>query len=334
MIKFLVVDDHVELCEVMKDFFEGRGYEVHAAYRGDEALDLVQKIKPHLVFLDIGLPDISGLDLLLRIKKIDKTVKVIMITAYQDEDRIETAKQRGASDYVVKPFTLEYMQTTVLGKIHNQLFEDLRNEHENLTRVYKKLSQNIVQSIYALARTLEERDCYTRGHSERVSRYASAIAEEMGFSEERIKIVAQAGLLHDIGKIGVVNGILHNPGKLNEEQWDRVKRHPGVGAEILEGVEELREHVLMVRHHHERWDGNGYPDGLKGEKIPLGARIMAVADAYDAMTSDRSYRQTATQKDAYKELVKGKGIQFDPEVVDAFTGVLTKWGIVTADVST
>ena len=352
MIKLLVVEDEPNMRGFLKDFFEKQNYEVYAAANGEDALQLIRNSRPHLVFLDIGLPGMSGIDVLAHMKKFDNTIKVIMVTAIHDKQKIEEATRLGASDYVIKPFSFDYLKNVALGKVHTQLFEDLRKEvqekellykeiekkADELQKAYGKLAQTAVQALYALAKALEARDPYTHGHSESVTRYATWIGEKLrgkpGWESVTLdtgKILRNGGLLHDLGKIGIVDGILNKPGKLTEEEWAQVREHPGKGAHILEGVEEFKEYALVARHHHERWDGKGYPDGLKGKQIPPGARILAVADAYDAMTSDRPYRKAGTPIDAAKELVKYKGTQFDPEAVDAFIIALIEHGVLSEE---
>ncbi len=352
MIKLLVVEDEPNMRGFLKDFFEKQNYEVYTASNGEDALKLIKNSRPHLVFLDIGLPGMSGMDVLARIREFDNTIKVIMVTGVQDKQKIEEAAKLGASDYVTKPFTFDYLQNVALGKVHAQLFEDLRREvqekgllykeiekkADELQKAYGKLAQTAVQALYALAKALEARDPYTHGHSESVTRYATWIGEKLrgkqGWENVTLdagKILRNGGLLHDLGKIGIVDGILNKPGKLTKEEWAQVKEHPAKGAHILEGVEEFKDYALVARHHHERWDGKGYPDGLKGKQIPSGARVLAVADAYDAMTSDRPYRKAGTPIEAAKELLKCKGTQFDPEPVDAFIIALKEHGVLSEE---
>lgn len=352
MIKLLVVEDEPNMRGFLKDFFERQNYEVYAASNGEDALDLIRSSRPHLVFLDVGLPGMSGMDVLARIKEFDNTIKVIMVTAVHDKQKIEEATKLGASDYVIKPFSFEYLEKVALGKVHTQLFEELREEveekellykelekkAEELQKAYGKLAQTAVQALYALAKALEARDPYTHGHSESVTRYATWIGEKLrgkqGWEHVTLdtgKILRNGGLLHDVGKIGIIDGILNKPGKLTEEEWAKVREHPAKGAHILEGVEEFKEYALVARHHHERWDGKGYPEGLKGKEIPSGARIMAVADSYDAMTSDRPYRKAGSAVEAAKELLRCKGTQFDPEAVDAFIDALKEHGVLSEE---
>ncbi len=198
------------------------------------------------------------------------------------------------------------------------------NMLEDVSESYKKLEDLFIKLITVIINALDAKSSWTKGHSENVAKYAEQIAKEMGIDEDGIKNIRLAGLLHDIGKIGTYDYLLDKPTKLTGEEFEIVKKHPAQGAKILEGIEQLKAEIPLIRHHHERVDGKGYLNGLKGEKIPLGARILHVADSYDAMMSDRPYRPPMGTKYAISELEKHKGTQFDPQVVDAFLRVLKK----------
>lgn len=191
-------------------------------------------------------------------------------------------------------------------------------------RLYEELSTAYISTIKALIVALDERDPYTRGHSERVAMYAQMIAKEMDLSDKQIELLGIAGLLHDIGKMGIEDAILHKPGVLTHKEYEVVKTHPVKSISILEPIGYMTDILPLIRHHHERYDGHGYVNGLRGEEIPLGARILAVADSYEAMTSDRPYRRAMPKERAIRELKAGSGTQFDPRVVKAFLSVLEK----------
>lgn len=193
-----------------------------------------------------------------------------------------------------------------------------------LIKAQKQLEQAELATITTLVLTEEAKDPYVRGHSKRVTRCAVEMASELGLAESERKIIERAGILHDIGKVGISDAILHKPGKLNDEEWAIIKKHPQRGSEILEPLQFLREEKDMICHHHERLDGKGYPDGLKGEEIPLGARILAVADTFDAMNSERSYRKPLSEDAIISELKKARGSQLDPRIVTAFLDLLKK----------
>lgn len=321
MIRLLIVDDQMGVTKVLKNFFEEKNYEVNTATTIKECIEIIKSYQPHIIFLDVLLPDGSGVDIIPKIKEINPEAKIIMITAVDEQKVIEKCFQLGATDYIVKPFSLKYLEDTVLRKVYSQLFDEIKKQKEIISKAYEKI-------VYILAKVIEEKDVYLAGHSERVTEYSIDVAKELGLPQEKIHLLEQAGKLHDIGKIGVSDDVLHKPGKLNESEWQEVKQHPSVGAELLGYLENFREQTESVKSHHERYDGSGYPDKLRGEDIPLLARILSVSDAYDAMTTKRPYRETYSPQQAVRELIKNKGTQFDPNIVDIFVKILVKKGVV------
>ncbi|MBU0635106.1 MAG: response regulator [Candidatus Omnitrophica bacterium] len=344
MLKILVVDDEPEITEILKNFFLRKNYHVSVAYNGQAALDIIKEERPHLVFLDIRMPVMDGLTVLRNIRQMDTSIKVIMVTALEDENTVNEAKKLGAVDYVRKPFQLDYMEKEVLEKVNTQLFGDLRQEIEEKNKLIeqlaqevkranelnKKLKRNFYQTILSLATALEARDRYTHGHSERVDIYSTIIAQELkdayGFELddkffENLHIEAR---LHDIGKIAIVDTVLNKPGRLTQEEYEIIKIHPLQSAHILAPLEDLTENIEVIKHHHERYDGKGYPDSLSGDMIHLRARIIAAADSFDAMTSDRPYRKAMEIEVAVTELEKNKGTQFDVKVIEAFVSAYKK----------
>ena len=328
----------------MKNFFLRKGYSVFVANNGQAALDIIKEQRPHLVFLDIRMPVMDGLTLLRKVRLIDTSIKVIMVTAFEDEKSVQEAKLLGAVDYIRKPFKLDYLEREVIEKVNAQLFDDLRRELEEKSRLIeqlamevehvnslnRKLKRNFYQSILSLAIALEARDRYTHGHSERVDLYSRIIAEELKekLSREIDNVFLEAlhieTLLHDIGKIAVPDVILNKPDRLTDEEFALIQIHPVKSAHILSPLEDLKESREVIRHHHERVDGKGYPSGLIKEDIPFRARIIAVADAFDAMTSARPYRKAMPIEQAITELEKNKSIQFDEDVVNAFVSAHKK----------
>ena len=323
MVKLLVADDEQKICRLLENFFSERGYEVLLAHDGPSALDCIRRERPHLVFLDLRMPGLNGLDIQKEAKAIDQTIKIIVISAIEDEETIRRARDLGAADYVIKPFSLEYLKEEVLSKVSTSLYEDLRKVNEELKVSVVRL-RNIVNGIVAAFSAVVSKidPHYTHEHVTRSVDYASKIIQKLrqqgvsfdGASEE----VLLAGiLLHDIGKIFTPKEILYKPGPLTDEEWEVMRRHPVDGAEVLEQIANLKEMALNVRYHHERYDGGGYPEGKKGQDIPIGARIAAVVDAFDAMISDRPYRKAMPVEQAIEELLRNRGTQFDPQVVDA-----------------
>jgi putative two-component system response regulator len=320
MIKLVVIDDDDMICSNLKRFLDKKGYIVYTALTGEVGIKLIREISPHVVLLDIVLPDISGIEVLRQLKEHDMTIRVIMITAMTDKKIMEEANKLGASDYVTKPFTIDYLNNTVMNKVYAQIIDHQR--------------ETIVQIIYLLVEALEAKDKYTRGHSESVSKYILWIAEELKnraewkWVKEKIQFLKNVALLHDIGKIGVKNEILNKKDRLTDEEVKEIQKHVKVGSHILEKVDDLFHYTKVILHHHERWDGKGYPSGLKEKNIPAASRILAVADTYDAMSSERPYRKSLPIGEIISEIQKTKGKQFDPEVIDALVEALKRREII------
>lgn len=335
--KILIADDEADIRELLGDFLEGEGYECVLASDAFEALKKFEEMGDiDLVMSDIRMPGKTGLELLSDIKELDADVVVIMISAVKDIESAISAMSKGAYDYVAKPFKLtevsliakkavEKRRLILQNKEYQRDLERLVAERTmELEQALMELDSTYIFTLRALVTALDTRDEETQGHSVRVVKYTLKLAELMGWSDkkhEQLKILEYAALLHDIGKIGIPDAILRKPGKLTDEEWDVMKTHPEIGYKILYKIEFLEEASQIVLHHHERFNGTGYPAGLKGEDIPIGSRIFAVADTLDAMTSERPYRKALSFEIASEELVKFRGIQFDPHVVDAFLSV-------------
>jgi len=323
MVKLLVADDEQKICRLLENFFAERGYQVLVAHNGPSALECIRKERPHLVFLDLRMPGLNGLDILKEAKALDEMMKIIVITAIEDDETIQRARALGATDYVIKPFSLEYLKEEVLMKVSTSLYEDLRKVNEELKQSVERLREVVRGIVAAFSAVVSKIDPhYTQQHVVRSVEYAQKIIgklrqQGLRFDQASEEVLLAGILLHDIGKIFTPKDILYKPGPLTDDEWEVMRRHPVDGAEVLQQIANLEEMACNVRHHHERYDGAGYPDRLKGEQIPLGARIAAVVDAFDAMISDRPYRKALTVDEAIKELKRCQGTQFDPQVVDA-----------------
>ncbi len=338
--KILVVDDESSVREVLRKMLEQDGHEVRGAVDGEDALLRLAEKPADLVIADILMPKMDGLELVRRLKAEPRTseIPVMVLTAKGAvETRIE-GYRLGVDDFLTKPFNREELRLRVgrlirmrqeKASMAQKLFElGLKvSVQEELLKVgkggdfasaYFDLQQMSLDVVRSLALALDARDHYTRGHSEWVAKYSVQIAKTMNCSEQETEKLELAALLHDVGKIGVKDSILRKPAKLTQEEFAVVQRHPLSSAEIIQPVAYLRELVPAVRHHHERYDGKGYPDGLAGESIPFSARILTVADAFEAMTSDRPYRRALTFEKALAEIRRCRGSQFDPVIVDAF----------------
>lgn len=496
-IKILVVDDEEGILDVTEGYFQRKGYEVYTAGNGAEALEILNQVKIGCIFTDINMPVMDGLELAERVRQIESTLPVVVMTGYPSlENSIQTLKN-GVVDYLIKPVNLEQMELTLkrilrerelfvenlilkeeverqerlrqlntelLQKVEevntlNRVMEDfaatdssygifnkvvdlgveelkadkvffhiyseqdaslvlvakssspyeteevLRTFGKDITEqaksyivealesdqnpclisdsktksvlgrpiqsfmvvplkirdkifgvasafifredaffsekdiyymnfitqkaasaieniaLYENIYENLFSTLYAFVTALEVRDLYTQRHSTRVAKYAHMIASQMGCSEEELDVINFAGSLHDIGKIGIRDDILLKPGPLTDEEYEKIKEHPVIGADIISKLGLWDREMEIIRHHHERYDGKGYPDGLSGQEIPKLARIMAVADCYDAMASDRAYRKKMDKKSVLDIIRQNSGTQFDPEAVDAFLAV-------------
>lgn len=291
------------------------------AYLGWNAVDLV--------LLSTTLPDSDGFELLRCIREDEKlqSIPVIMMTTDQSQKAEAAITMAGAFDIIRKPFVpiivvKKVEQVLELEYLHRHLRSEVRRQTKLAEERLESSRRLFGQMVMALSETIDAKDAYTRGHSRRVARYARMISARIGWqNEEKVKIY-QMGLLHDIGKIGVPEAIINKPDRLTEEEYAKIREHTVIGSKILGQVEEFPELAIGARSHHERFDGRGYPDGMAGEAIPIYARIIAVADSYDAMTSRRSYRDILPQHVAREELLKGAGAQFDPRFVKVMVQII------------
>ncbi len=338
--KVLITDDENDIRELLGDFLEDKGFQYFLAENAFEALKIFKENKDiDIVMSDIRMPGRSGLDLLGDIKQIDEDVIVIMISAVKDIESAITAMSKGAYDYVSKPFKLAEVGIIVDKAIdkrrlilenreyQHQLEQKVEQRTEELKNALEELDKTYRMTLESLATALDMRDEETQGHSVRVLQYSMKLASLMGITDpEKLKILEYGSLLHDIGKIGIPDSILKKPSSLNEEEWVIMRTHPYVGFKILHNIKFLEDVAKIVLHHHENYDGSGYPDKLKKFEIPWGARIFAVADALDAMTSERSYRSKLSFIEAAKELDEYSGVRFDPEVIKAFQSIsIEEW---------
>lgn len=311
--RILIVDDNKVNIELLRAQLKPYNYRIETALDGEDALAKVTKDPPDMVLLDLMMPKISGYEVCKAIKqnKLTQFVPVIVITALQELDDKLKAIELGADDFLVKPFNKLELITRIKSLLRmKELHDDLDN------------SENI---LFTLAEALEAKDIYTRGHSERVAKYSVEIAKKLNLPAKDIEIIRKGGLLHDIGKIGVREDILLKPGRLTDEEMGHVKSHPKRGFEICQPLKSLHEALACIRSHHERYDGSGYPDGLKGDDIPLCGMILAVADSFDAMTTDRPYRKALSFETATKifndEINSG---QWNPKIVKIFLEIIKK----------
>ena len=306
----LVVDDEPANVDLVQSYLKANSYKVIKAYSGEEALKKAFADPPDLILLDVMMPDISGFEICRRLKSDNRTqlIPVILLTALQDFQSKIQGLEAGADEFLSKPFNLTELLTRV----------------RNLLRI-KRLTDQLEQTesvIFALARAVEAKDSYTKEHILRIANYAERLGRALNLESQEILAIRYGGILHDIGKIGVSEAILRKPGPLTEQEWLEIRKHPIIGESIIQPMRFANKVGPIVRGHHERWDGKGYPDGLKEKAIPLGARIVALVDSYDAMTTDRPYRKALSVKRACREIEQDAGSKFDPELVPIFLKLL------------
>ncbi len=322
--RVIVVDDDVTNLKAAGYILSNADLHVTGLKSGQAFLDYVsEKGFPNLVLLDIKMPEMDGFETLEKLRKIEgggADVPVIFLSADESEETETTGLKLGALDFIKKPFVPDVLIIRVKHMIElDRLQKNLAEEVEKKTKENEKLFIHVVSS---LAAAIDAKDTYTNGHSGRVAKYAKEIARRTGYTEKEQNDIYMMGLLHDVGKIGVPDAVINKPTGLSDEEFDLIKNHPAMGARILGTIQEMPSLSRGARWHHEKYDGSGYPDGLKGEDIPKEARIIAVADAYDAMTSHRSYRSALTQEKVRSEIVKGKGSQFDPVFADVMLDMI------------
>src|SRR5688572_30403565 len=327
--RILIVDDEPEITAILMDLFSGE-YDCDSAPSAEEAIETLKNREFELVVSDITMPGMSGLDMIPHVKQLSPNSVVVMISGMQTVESAIGALRLGAFDYVMKPFDLRQVEAVVTRALEHQDLIVAKQRYENhleelveqrtaeLDHTLNSLEDAYRSTLKALTAALETRDLETHGHSERVVTYSLRLGREYGLDPSRMKSLEFGSLLHDIGKIGVPDLILRKPAKLTDEEWVLMREHPLHGQQILRGIEFLEGPARVVAQHHEKWDGSGYPLGLQGDDIDLCARIFSVADAFDAITSDRVYRRGKSYQEAADELDEWAGRQFDPKVVEAF----------------
>ena len=304
--KILVVDDEPSIVDVLTRFLSREGYEVVTAANGLQALERVSQEQPDLILLDVTMPEMDGFTVCQRLKEDENTalIPITMLTGLDDREHRTRGIEAGADDFLTKPFE----QSILRARFRSQL---------RLKRLTDQL-EHTEGVIFMLAAAVEAKDAYTEGHLRRLRTYSEHLALAYGLSPAEVRAVRYGGVLHDIGKIGVDEAIIRKPGPLTPEETAQMRRHPEIGAQIISQMRFARDVAPIISGHHEYWDGSGYPLGLKGEEIPIGARIITIVDAYDAMTTDRPYRAALSDEEAIRRLQAGRGTQFDPDLLEVF----------------
>ena len=320
----IVVDDDASNLKIAGHILSRAGFRVSALGGGQTLIDyILKKGEPDLILLDIKMPGMDGFETLKKLRSVcdpNGEIPVIFLTSDEKEETETKGLELGAMDFIKKPFVPKVLTLRVRHIIDlNHLQKSLEKEVEKKTKENERLFLQVVSS---LADAIDAKDTYTNGHSGRVAKYAREIARRFGYDEKRLNEIYMMGLLHDVGKIGVPDAVINKPAKLTDEEFEIIKNHPVLGARILGNIREMPQLTNGARWHHEWYDGKGYPDGLSGDDIPEEARIIAVADSYDAMTSHRSYRKPLPQGVVRDEIENGKGTQFDPRFADIMIAMI------------
>lgn len=315
----LVVDDDTANLRMASHILNAEQMRVSCLKSGEDALAFLRDNRPDLILLDVHMPGMDGFETLACIRSNKETadIPVIFLTADDDGNTETRGLEAGAKDFIKKPFVPEVLllrvrHTIDLIRLQTDLSREVDKKTQEVLRQQEKLERISMQIVTALSGAIDAKDTYTNGHSTRVAEYSREIARRAGFTDKMQNDIYMMGLLHDVGKIGIPDSIINKPAKLTDEEYEIIKNHPVMGAKILKNITEFPQLTVGTRWHHEHFDGTGYPDGIAGEDIPKEARIIAVADAYDAMSSRRSYRDVLAQAIVRKEMEKGKGSQFDP----------------------
>ena len=317
----LVVDDDRTNLQIIRDVLSD-SYELQLAISGEMALKFAARRKPDLILMDLMMPGMDGIETMRRIRQDPNNLDIpfIFLTADQSTDTEAECLNMGASDFITKPIVAAVLERRISRILELEDFHrDLQAKVEEKTRQYQELA---LESIFAIVNIIEAKDEITEGHSVRVAGYSMALAKAMGYDESKVDQVYQTGLLHDVGKIGIPDLILKKEGKLTNEEYGEIKEHTSIGGHILAAIETMGYLADGAKYHHEKFDGTGYPKGLKGKEIPEIGRIIAVADVFDALVSKRHYKEAMDVETAKQEILRGSGTQFDPDIVQVFLGLL------------
>jgi putative nucleotidyltransferase with HDIG domain len=331
--KILIVDDELNIRSLLARELSDDSTECVVTHSPFEALNKTRNEGFSILISDIMMPGMSGMELLRLVRKHDSVIGVIMITGMGDVKTAVDSLRMGASDFITKPFDLPTMQRAIHRALERrrliienrfyrqELEKNIRKRTTELNGALEEIEESYTITLEALVSALDAREHETHAHSQRVKEFALALARQLGLEGDELTHMGRGALLHDVGKIGVPDSILLKPGKLTHAEWVEMRRHPQTGYEILRNIKFLSPAAEIVLCHQERWDGKGYPNSLRGGDIPLGARIFAVVDALDAMTSDRPYREALSFETALAEIKNCAGSQFDSQIVDCFFSI-------------
>jgi putative two-component system response regulator len=316
----LIVDDEYIGRETLQSILEGEGYELEMAENGLQALEKARKLSPDVILLDVMMPGMTGFEVCQRIRNDPQIaeIPIIILTALDDRESLLNALKAGADDFVSKPFDRYELRARLMGITRLNRYQKLIQERAKLREANAQLLAAYEATIEGLSHALDLRDRETEGHSQRVTQLTIKIAQALSIPDEEIMHIRRGALLHDVGKIGIPDSILHKADILTAEEWTIMRKHPQLAYDMLYPIEYLHPALDIPLNHHEKWDGTGYPRGLKGEQIPIVARLFAVVDVWDALTSDRPYRPAWSEQEALLYIREQSGKHFDPQVVELF----------------
>jgi putative two-component system response regulator len=334
--RLLIVDDEDTIRLVLAKYLRTRGFEVSTAESGDAALEVLAGARFDLMLCDVRMPGLSGVELVPAALQRDPNLGIVMLSAVNDAPTATEAMAHGVLDYLTKPIELQHLHDAVQRALHKRMLmseqgrferairEEVADRTRELEHEKAQLRDVTVGVIESLVSAMEAKDAYQRGHSARVGELAASIAEYLQLSPDVVEDVRTAGRLHDVGNIGVRSEVMNKPGALDPDETEHVRDHVRIGIDILSPLHHIERAVLFVGDHHEAWDGSGYPNGRAGDRISIGGRILAVADAFDSLISRRAFRQPITQDEALDRLRDRVGVQFDANVFEALRAVVKK----------
>jgi putative two-component system response regulator len=320
----LIVDDEESGRQTLESILEGEGYNLIMAENGPQAIDKAKMFLPDVILLDVMMPGMTGFEVCERIRNDPPVaeIPIIILTALDDRESLLTGLKAGADDFISKPFDRFELRARLIGITRINRYHKLVQEREKLQEAHTHLLDAYEATIEGWSHAMDLRDRETEGHSRRVTDLTVKMAREHGMSEDDLVYVRRGALLHDMGKLGIPDAILQKPDKLTDEEWKIMRMHPQFAYDMLSRVEYLKAALDIPFCHHEKWDGSGYPRGLKGEEIPVAARIFAVVDVWDALTSDRPYRPAWSREDTLAYIREQSGKHFDPQIVELFFKVI------------
>jgi len=320
----LIVDDEPSGRDTLESILEPEGYNLIMAENGYQALEMALAIRPDVILLDVMMPGMNGFEVCRRIRgeKQLAEIPILFLTALDDRQSLLNGLEAGADEFISKPYDRYELRARLLGITRLNRFRKLIEERSNLEQAHVELMAAYEATIAGWSHALDLRDRETEGHSQRVTQLTISLAEAFGLSQDEMTHIRRGALLHDIGKLGVPDGVLHKPGPLSEAEWVVMRQHPQQAYDMLLPIDYLHPALDIPRCHHEKYDGTGYPRGLKGEEIPLSARIFAVADVWDALTSDRPYRLAWDKEKALAYILEQSGKHFDPQAIKLFVKII------------